>query len=89
MVLHIPQSSRTDGLVSYPGNYIYIYKQDFALNNPQGLICHKTQSNLLYVYNAFLKGDQWVGFWFWGTGNCHKVSDQRNKGAMIVQEYSF
>ena len=25
--------------------YIYIYKQDLKLNNPQGLICHKTQSN--------------------------------------------
>ena len=23
--------------------YIYIYKQDLALNNPQRLICHKTQ----------------------------------------------
>ena len=22
-----------------------MYKQDLALNNPQGLICHKTQSN--------------------------------------------
>ena len=26
-------------------NYIYIYKQDLALNNPQGLICHNTQPN--------------------------------------------
>ena len=25
--------------------YIYIYKQDLVLNNPQGLICSKTQTN--------------------------------------------
>ena len=25
-------------------NYIYIYKQNLPLNNPEGLICHKTQS---------------------------------------------
>ena len=24
---------------------IYIYKHDLALNNPQGLICHKTLTN--------------------------------------------
>ena len=24
---------------------IYIYKEDLALNNLQGLICHKTQPN--------------------------------------------
>ena len=26
--------------------YIYIYEQDLVLNNPQGLICPKTQPNL-------------------------------------------
>ena len=25
--------------------YTYMYKQDLALNNPQGLICNKTQPN--------------------------------------------
>ena len=29
--------------------YIYVYKQDLALNNLQGLICHKTQQNQLFV----------------------------------------
>ena len=28
--------------------YIYIYKQDLALNNPQELICHKTPTNHLF-----------------------------------------
>ena len=26
-----------------------MYKQDLALNNPQGLICHKTQPNQIIV----------------------------------------
>ena len=29
--------------------YIYIYKQDLALKNLQGLICHKTQPTTLSV----------------------------------------
>ena len=24
-------------------SYMYVYKQDLSLNNPRGLICHKTQ----------------------------------------------
>ena len=33
-------------LVSYI--YIYIKKQDLALNNPQELICHKIQPSFIY-----------------------------------------
>ena len=30
--------------------FIYIYKQDLALNNLQGLICYKTQPNqIIYI----------------------------------------
>ena len=30
---------------------IYMYKKDFALNNIQWLICHKTQPNqIMYIY---------------------------------------
>ena len=28
-------------------SYIYVYKQDLASNNPQGLIYHKTQTKLI------------------------------------------
>ena len=29
---------------------IYMYDEDLALNNPQWLICHKTQSNqIIYI----------------------------------------
>ena len=38
--------------------YIYIYKQDFALNNPQRLICHKTQPN--QTTNQILKPFNYV-----------------------------
>ena len=31
-----------------PTNYYHMFKQDFALNNLQGLICRKTQPNLSY-----------------------------------------
>ena len=24
-------------------SHVYVYEQDLTLNNPQGLICHKTQ----------------------------------------------
>ena len=27
----------------------YMYKEDLVLNNLQGLICHKTKSNLTYL----------------------------------------
>ena len=45
--------------------YIYIYKQDVALNNQQWLICHKTQPNqtyLIYMYkeNLALNNLQWL-----------------------------
>ena len=34
----------------------YIYKQDLALNNPQGLICHKTQPKQnLALYRLFIE----------------------------------
>ena len=28
-----------------------MYKQDLALNKPQGLICHKTQPNQTFIFN--------------------------------------
>ena len=46
-------------LKMFPTNYslrnqifdIYVYEQDFALNNLYGLICHKIQPNqILYIY---------------------------------------
>ena len=42
-------TSLEEGKLLYPGcaeglgKYMYMYKQDLALNNLQGLICHKTQ----------------------------------------------
>ena len=49
-------------IISMPCNYIlvYIYKQDYALNNQQGLMCHKTQPTnylslyLIYTYDTFV-----------------------------------
>ena len=34
---------------------IYMYKEDLALNNLQGLICHKTQPNQSYSYTQQLQ----------------------------------
>ena len=33
---------------------IYMYKQDSALDNPQGLICHKTQPTKLMIRSQFI-----------------------------------
>ena len=30
--------------------YIYIYIKDFAINNPQGLACHKTQPTYIFIW---------------------------------------
>ena len=36
-------------------NHIYIYKQDLALNDPQGFICHKTRPNQkTFPYISFI-----------------------------------
>ena len=29
---------------------VFIYEQDMVLNNPQGLICHKTLTNLNFEF---------------------------------------
>ena len=34
---------------------IYMYKQDLALNSPQGLICHKTQSTNNFMVSSDLQ----------------------------------
>ena len=35
---------------------IYMYKEDFALNNPQYLICYKTKPNqIIYIYYLCIK----------------------------------
>ena len=37
-------------LFVYKSYLIYMYKEDLALNNLQGLICHKTNQNqILYI----------------------------------------
>ena len=44
---------------------IYMYKQDLAINNLQGLICHKTQPNLFSDYSKhmykFTNASAWAG----------------------------
>ena len=43
--------------------YIYMYKEDFALNNQQGLICHQTKPNhFCYHLSLLIKLKQiWIG----------------------------
>ena len=41
-------------LFAYESYYIYMYKQDLALNNPQGLICYKTQPNQIITFNIYV-----------------------------------
>ena len=44
------QKNVINKLFTNPIYLIYIYKEDLALNNPQWLICHKTQPNqILYI----------------------------------------
>ena len=32
-----------------------MYKEDLALNNPQGLICHEIQTNhIIYIYDIYV-----------------------------------
>ena len=47
----------TDKLFTYKSYIIYMYKQDLVLNNPQELICHKTQTtNQLKRKHTFKTG---------------------------------
>ena len=50
--------------------YIYIYIKDFALNTPQGLICHKTPADEpanqpLKVNDNFIAGNSLFFFHFY------------------------
>ena len=36
-------------LCTYKSYDIYVYEQDLALNDPQGLICHKIQPNKTFI----------------------------------------
>ena len=41
-------------LFVYKSNIYYIYEQDLALNNLEGVICHKTQPTNYYDWVLFL-----------------------------------
>ena len=56
-----------------------MYKQDLALDNTQGLICHKTQQNLsIYMYKEDLAFDNLQGL------ICHKT--QPNQSIYMYKE---
>ena len=47
-----------------------MYKEDLALNNPQWLICHKTQPNQTNLFNIILLHlVKWVQVFLCNTNN--------------------
>ena len=47
-------------------------EHDLALNNPQGLICHKTQTNQINTKDILVEEQSWCNFTHsWDDGGVH------------------
>ena len=86
-------STLVDYLISNPVNiYTYIYKQDLVLNNPQGLICHKTPTNQpmygIYIDDNFSFVLSWLRDVYdilqYGFGHYRDIDSRHRFGQFLI-----